>query len=83
MSAECFTRPQYVFRSYRETGRSLLPGRDDDMAEIQSQDTGPSRRLRVQLCRCCCCCCCFAFKPMYAEVTDCGEVKIKLSGASP
>lgn len=32
MSAECFTRPQYVLRSWREAGRSLLPGRELDMA---------------------------------------------------
>lgn len=25
------TRPQYVFRSYWEDGRSLLPGSEDDM----------------------------------------------------
>lgn len=27
----CRTRPQYVFRSYCEDGRSLLPGSEDDM----------------------------------------------------
>lgn len=31
MSAECFTRPQYVSRSYRDAGKSLLPGRDADI----------------------------------------------------
>jgi hypothetical protein len=31
MSAECFTRPQYVLRSYWETGRSRFPGRDEVM----------------------------------------------------
>lgn len=27
--AECWTRPQYVLRSYWETGRSRLPGSED------------------------------------------------------
>lgn len=31
MSADCFTRPQYVDRSYREAGRSRLPGNEADM----------------------------------------------------
>jgi len=31
MSAECFTLPQYVLKSYREAGRSLLPGSEADM----------------------------------------------------
>lgn len=29
--AVCFTRPQYVLRSYWESGRSLLPGREADI----------------------------------------------------
>jgi len=29
MVAECFTRPQYVLRSYCETGRSRVPGSED------------------------------------------------------
>lgn len=32
ISAECFTRPQYVLRSYRETGSSRVPGREDVIA---------------------------------------------------
>lgn len=31
-SIECLTRPQYVFKSYCDDGKSLLPGRDADIA---------------------------------------------------
>ena len=29
IAAECWTRPQYVLRSYWETGKSRLPGSKD------------------------------------------------------
>ena len=31
ISADCWTRPQYVLRSYREAGNSRLPGNDADI----------------------------------------------------
>ena len=31
ISADCFTRPQYVERSYCDAGRSRVPGREEDM----------------------------------------------------
>ncbi len=40
MPAVCFTRPQYVLRSYWDTGRSRPPGSEADMV------TGPSRVRR-------------------------------------
>jgi hypothetical protein len=33
--AACRTRPQYVLRSYWDAGRSLLPGREADMAGME------------------------------------------------
>ena len=36
ISADCFTRPQYVLRSYWEAGRSRCPGREADMVAVQT-----------------------------------------------
>ena len=46
ISADCFTRPQYVLRSYWEAGRSRCPDREADMVAVQTlreQNTVQSR----------------------------------------
>jgi hypothetical protein len=50
MSAECFTRPQYVLRSYWETGRSRFPGRDEVMVCVKRGGRGrESPRAHISL----------------------------------
>lgn len=34
MAAVCLARPQYVLRSYWDSGNSRLPGREADMVEL-------------------------------------------------
>ncbi len=41
MSAECLTLPQYVVRSYRDAGRSLLPGKDADIFAVVQRPANP------------------------------------------
>jgi hypothetical protein len=35
MAAVCLTRPQYVLRSYCDSGSSRLPGMEDDMLALR------------------------------------------------
>lgn len=59
ISAECFTRPQYVLRSCWDAGSSLLPGKDADMLNslrrlsiaLESFPLSSSRQLSMA--RCC------------------------------
>jgi allantoicase len=45
MVADCCTRPQYVLRSYWETGRSRLPGREDVI--FAQQRDGEAAKIAV------------------------------------
>jgi hypothetical protein len=48
MLAECCTRPQYVPRSYCETGKSRLPGNEDVILTNMRMQKPPSKRMKLQ-----------------------------------